>query len=189
MATPKLNKAQKALFEAIKTSPDGFKYISQLDAEYLVEAGLIEVNTEMTDSEGNVAARAVVTETKPQINTVTTVSKFEIESGIQVPTQKRAPGAGRASVYPFEHLEIGQSFFVPNSETMEDAYKAMSSTVSSANARYSEEIPGETKVNRKGNTVPATRPTRLFVNTRAEKDGVAGSRVFRVALDGEGDQA
>ena len=185
----KLTKAQKTLLEEIKNSAEGFKYISQLDAEYLVEAGLIEVNSEMTDTEGNVAARAVSAE--PETKKVTqVVNKFEIESGIKIPEkQTRAPGAGRASVYPFEHLEIGQSFFVPNSETMEDAYKAMSSTVSSANARYSEEIPGETKVNRKGNEVPATRPTRLFINTRGEKDGVAGSRVFRVALDGEGDQA
>ncbi|QZA70439.1 hypothetical protein AH03_25 [Erwinia phage AH03] len=186
----KLNKSQKALFEAIKAATngaEGFKFISQLDAEYLVEAGLIEVNNEMTDADGNVAARAVA-ETTPETNKAAPVSKFEIESGIEIP-KKSSRGAGRASVYPFDSLEVGQSFFVGNSAEVEDAYKSMGSTVSSANARYAEEIPGETKTNRKGNVVPATKQTRQFMHVRAEKDGVQGTRVFRVAVDGEADQA
>lgn len=188
----KLNKSQKALLTAITEATkgeQGFMFVSELDAEYLVEAGVIEVNGDMKDEAGNVAARSldVSTTTKTESKAVP-VSKFEIESGIEVPVKGRS-GAGRSSVYPFEALEVGQSFFVPNGEGMEDAYKSMSSTVSSANSRYSEEIPGETKVNRKGATVPATRQTRQFTHARAEKDGVQGTRVFRVAVDGESDKA
>lgn len=186
MAT--LKKAQKALLAEIVEATNGeagYKFVSQLDAEYLLEAGLIEVNNEMQDEAGNVAARAVQTTTSTK---AAPVSKFEIETGIEVPTKATRSGAGRSSVYPFEALEVGQSFFVAN-EGDKDAYKSMSSTVSSANARFTEEVEGETRVNRKGKTVPATRQLRHFMHVRAEKDGVQGTRVFRVAVDGEADQA
>lgn len=187
MAT--LKKAQKALLaeivEATNDAAQGFKFVSQLDAEYLLEAGLIEVNNEMQDEAGNVAARAVQTTTPTK---AAPVSKFEIESGIEVPTKATRSGAGRSSVYPFEALEVGQSFFVAN-DGDKDAYKSMSSTVSSANARFTEEVEGETRVNRKGKTVPVTKQLRHFMHVRAEKDGVQGTRVFRVAVDGESDKA
>lgn len=184
----KLNKAQKALLAEITEATNGepgYKFVSQLDAEYLLEAGLIEVNNEMQDGEGKVAARAVNTTNTTK---AAPVSKFEIETGIEVPTKATRSGAGRSSVYPFEALEVGQSFFVAN-EGEKDAYKSMSSTVSSANARFTEEVEGETRVNRKGKTVPVTKQLRHFMHVRAEKDGVQGTRVFRVAVDGESDKA
>lgn len=186
----KLNKAQKALLAEIVEATKGeagYKFVSELEAEYLREAGLIEVNGDMRDEAGNVAARAIEAATTTTTKAAP-VSKFEIETGIEVPTKATRSGAGRSSVYPFEALEVGQSFFVAN-EGDKDAYKSMSSTVSSANARFTEEVTGETRVNRKGKTVPVTKQLRHFMHVRAEKDGVQGTRVFRVAVDGESDQA
>lgn len=108
---------------------------------------------------------------------------FEISSSVAIPA---ITGRGRVSgesVYPFDALEIGQSFFVPNSEEKPDAAKSMASTVSSANARYAEEIPGKTKINRKGETVPATRQLRQFVlraRSAQEEGGKAGVRIWRI---------
>lgn len=186
----KLNKSQKTLLAEIVEATKGeagFKFISELDAEYLRDAGLIEINSDMHDEAGNVAARAIQLETTTPTKAAS-VSKFEIETGIEMPAKTTRSGAGRTSVYPFDDLEIGQSFFVPNEEG-KDAYKSMSSTVSSANARYTEEVPGETRTNRKGVTVPATRQLRQFTHARSTKDGVEGTRVFRVPVDGESDNA
>jgi hypothetical protein len=70
-------------------------------------------------------------------------------------------------------MEVGQSFFVDKSA------KNLASTVSSANARFAEEIAGETRVDRKGNTVPKTKQTRSFIVRSVEENGVKGSRIWR----------
>jgi hypothetical protein len=51
-------------------------------------------------------------------------------------------------VYPFDSLEVGQSFFVPVSEKHPDPVKTLGSTVSSANMRYAEETGEHKTVNR-----------------------------------------
>lgn len=113
---------------------------------------------------------------------VPTVSKFEIEANIPLPTKTRGT---RKSAFPFDALEIGQSFFVPNDNFKSgDAAKSLASTVNNANKQHSEET-GEMKLNRKKREVPATRQLRQFIVRADSKDGVAGARVFRVALDAE----
>lgn len=66
-----------------------------------------------------------------------------ITASFVAPAAKRrgnAPGAGAPSKYPFDKLELGQQFFVGNSEVEKgDAFKTMSATVSSTNRRNSQE--------------------------------------------------
>lgn len=151
----------------------------------LVEEGLVEINLDNIDADGNVATRATQ-KGIDQVNNTATVTKgpaaakpsFEIQSDVPMPT---VSGRGRSgSVYPFEQLEIGQSFFVADVEGKPKAGKTMASTVSGANARYS--VPssdGATKTNKNGEQVPVMVPTRHFVLRSVVENGVSGARVWR----------
>ena len=167
----------------------------------LVEAGLVEINPAMVNEAGEIATRAtqagiesldgsaiVVDNATAEANSETAETgkiekvktMFKIEDSIPVPT---ISGRGRGGeIYPFKQLEVGQSFFVPNSESKPNAAKSLASTVSSATARYA--VPAEdgaTKTNKKGEVVPVLVETRKFVVRSVEEDGVKGARVWRTA--------
>lgn len=184
-------KLQKELLAEIveaTNSPTGFTYVAESKAKPLVDRGLIELNPGMKNDDGHMAARA----TNAGIETIMgsnheqeaateaeNETNFEIDSGVPMPTVTRRT---RAAIYPFDALEVGQSFHVPATDERPNPAKSLASTVSSANRRYAVEIPGETRVDRKGNTVPATRQERKFRVTAAAEDDPrgAGARVFRV---------
>jgi len=167
----------------------------------LVEAGLVEINPAMTDDNGYVATRATqagiesldsgatvgnnatseaTSATAETGKTEKVKTMFKIEDSIPVPT---ISGRGRGgNVYPFDQLEVGQSFFVANDESKPNAAKSLASTVSSATARYA--VPaedGSTKTNKKGEVVPVMVETRKFVVRSVEENGVKGARVWRTA--------
>ena len=167
----------------------------------LVEAGLVEINPAMVNEAGEIATRAtqagiesldsgaiVVDNATTEANSETAAtgktekvkSMFKIENEVPVPA---ISGRGRGgNMYPFDQLAVGQSFFVPNSESKPNAAKSLASTVSSATARYA--VPaedGSTKTNKKGEVVPVMVETRKFVVRSVEEDGVKGARVWRTA--------
>ena len=167
----------------------------------LVEAGLVEINPAMVNEAGEIATRATqagiesldsgaivvgnaTTEANSETAATGTTQKaktmFQIENDVPVPV---ISGRGRGgNMYPFDQLAVGQSFFVPNSESKPNAAKSLASTVSSATARYA--VPaedGSTETNKKGEVVPVMVKTRKFVVRRAEEDGVKGARVWRTA--------
>ena len=167
----------------------------------LVEDGLVEINPAMVNEAGEIATRAtqacieslnsgalVLDNATSEANsaiaetgkTEKVKSMFKIEDKLPVPA---ISGRGRGgNVYPFKELAVGQSFFVPNSESRPNAAKSMASTVCSATARYA--VPaedGSTKTNKKGEVVPVMVETRKFVVRRVEEDGVKGARVWRTA--------
>lgn len=164
----------------------------------LVEAGLVEINPGMTDENGEIATRAtqagiesldsgatVADNATSEANSETaetgktekvkSMSMFKIEDAIPVPM---ISGRGRGgNVYPFDQLEVGQSFFVEGEKTIAP------STISAATARYA--VPAEdgaTKTNKKGEVVPVMVKTRIFLGRRkVEENGVKGARVWRTA--------
>lgn len=167
----------------------------------LVEAGLVEINPAMTNENGEIATRATqkgiesldsaatvadnaTSETQTATAATGTTQKaktmFKIEDAIPVPT---ISGRGRGgNVYPFDQLEVGQSFFVANDESKPNAAKSLASTVSSATARYA--VPsadGATKTNKAGENVPVMVETRKFVVRSVEENDVKGARVWRTA--------
>lgn len=167
----------------------------------LVEAGLVEINPAMTNENGEIATRATqkgfesldsaatvadnaTSETQTATAETGTTQKvktmFKIEDAIPVPT---ISGRGRGgNVYPFDQLEVGQSFFVANDESKPNAAKSLASTVSSATARYAmPSADGATKTNKAGETVPVMVETRKFVVRSVEENGVKGARVWRTA--------
>lgn len=196
----KLTKAASKLLSEIvaATAEDSFVYTTETQRKALVAEGLVEVNETIADEKGKFATRAtakgfevsegVEPEGTEETNTNTdapVASGFAIAANVEMPSHSRG---GRAnSLYPFDKLEIGQSFFVPATEAKPNPAKSLASTVTSANNRYSEVIEGETRVNRKGREVPATRQLREFA-VRAVEDGTPwgfagqkGAGVWRTA--------
>ncbi|AEX56125.1 hypothetical protein KL1_00055 [Burkholderia phage vB_BceS_KL1] len=180
-----LNKKQTAAFAAlsaaIAASAEGFIYAAAGDVAPFVAAGLVETNETIKDENGNIAVRLKPeTEGTSNVNTATNTaapvaaSAFAIEDGVPLPS---GSGRGRTgTTYPFDALNVGQSFFVPNSEDKPNAAKSLASTVSSATARYAQPSPdGATKTNKKGETVPVMVETRKFVVRAVE----GGARVWR----------
>lgn len=157
----------------------------------LVEAGLVEINPAMTNEAGEIATRATqagiesldngatvgnnaTSETAEIGTTQKAKTMFKIENSIPVPT---ISGRGRGGeTYPFEQLEVGQSFFVEGEKTIAP------STISAATSRYA--VPaedGSTKTNKKGESVPVMVKTRKFLGRKVEENGVKGVRVWRTA--------
>ena len=181
----KLTAAFATLSAAIAASAEGFIYAAASDVAPFVAEGLVETNDTIKDANGNIAVRlkpAASTEGTSTVNTATNAapaaastvaSSFAIEDNVPLPT---ASGRGRGgNTYPFDALNVGQSFFVPNSEDKPNAAKSLASTVSSATARYAEVVEGQFKANKKGEQVPVTRETRKFVVRSVE----GGARVWR----------
>lgn len=166
------------------TEAGSFVYTSPEAHAKALADGLVEVNPSMANEAGELATRATAQGIESMNASQTPAStpapaaskpQFAIEDGIAL-----APVTGRGrggETYPFDQLQPGQSFFVPNSADKPNVAKSLASTVSSATRRYAEEIPGETRVDRKGNTVPAIKETRKFVVRAVE----GGARVWRTA--------
>lgn len=139
------------------TKAGQFVYVSPVDGLPLAQHNppLIQVNQAMPDptdpqklaAKSTEAAAAVLAAgNAPAATAEVEAPKFDVIDGLVLPPSKRgnAKGGGAPIVYPFDKMEIGQSFFVPNSAKYPDAFKKLGSTVSSANMRYAEKT-GETK--------------------------------------------
>lgn len=161
------------------TNSGSFVYTSPEAHASALADGLVEVNPSMSNDAGELATRATE-KGIASMNAPAAKPSFAIEDNVPLTP---VSGRGRTGeTYPFDLLQVGQSFFVPNPEGKVDkegkpvlAAKSLASTVSSATRRYAEEIPGETRTNRKGETVPALRETRKFVLRAVE----GGARVWR----------
>lgn len=179
------------------TQAGSFVYTSASVHVPLIEAGLAEINPAISNEAGELATRATqkgietVSSTTTQetaavetaaatVAPVTASSGFAIEAGVPMPS---ISGRGRTgTTYPFDKMEPGNSFFVPNDESKPNAAKSLASTVSSATARYA--VPaadGSTKANKAGEQVPVMVETRKFVVRSVEENGVKGARVWRTA--------
>lgn len=84
------------------------------------------------------ASPADATTTAPAADAAAASSDEIAIFSVPLPEKKRVAFGGRSSSYPFEKLEVGQSFFVANSEKMPNAKKSLASTVSSATRRFAE---------------------------------------------------
>lgn len=170
-----------ALIEGCKTEP--FMYFKQELLAEALAAGYVEVNEAVKNDANEVAVRptekgiASMSQNTTAAPAAAAKSAYAIEDNVPLAA---VTGRGRTSeTYPFDQLSIGQSFFVPNTDEKPNIAKSLASTVSSATRRYSEEIAGETRKDRKGNVVPALKVLRKFVVRSVD----GGARVWRVALD------
>lgn len=189
-----------AIVEA--TRQNSFLYHTAAAVAHLVAQGLVEQNPAMTDGQGGIATRA----TQKGIDSMSTAANtaadaasgqpdasaeqagnggglnFTIDDNVPVPAVTGRGRSGQSS-YPFDVLKVGQSFFVPK------AAKNLASTVSGANSRHSEVIPGQfdtvEEKDEAGNVtgtkqVPKRRALRKFIVRSVTENGVKGSRIWRV---------
>lgn len=102
-------------------------------------------------------------------------SMFAIDDDVAPPVQDGRSGKRLGVKYPFDKLNVGQSFFVPNTKEKPQMAKALASTVSAATAKYDKPIEGKFTVNRKGEKVQAKERTRKFVIRAVD----GGARIWR----------
>lgn len=139
------------LGEVVKaTQANSFLYTSVAHHTPMVAQGYVEVNPQISNDKGELATRATqagveafggaqqtnaqTSETNPSTGPEGAKPSFTIVAGVELPTVKRGGRSG--TVYPFDSLQVGQSFFVPASNDKPNPAKSLASTVSSATARY-----------------------------------------------------
>ena len=207
-----MNKYQQALKKAMELLPEivqatkngGYVYTSEPIYSILVKKELGEVNMDIENPAvlGEFAIRATKkgieecpvseaanqdTQEPDKENDVVsqTTSVFEIED-IKV-VKKRATSGNLK--YPFDQLEIGQSFFIPATIERPEPWKSLCGAITVANNRHAVlkfEEDGTTPVMRtKRNSeeeVQVTELTRRFAITKDTKDDVEGARMGRIDL-------
>lgn len=175
----------------------GVGYIFSFPDEHaeLLAAGFVQVNADLKDENGAIAtaatqagidfvkAQEIGSSTKTEgVEAVTAPVQntgFVIEDNIAIPEGGRR-GGGKPSAYPFDQLQVGQSFFVPATTERPDPAKTLNSTVSSANNRFAVVDPSGamrpvTRGPNKGTSVPVMQYTRKFVIKAVE----GGARIWR----------
>lgn len=181
------------------TVAGGFVYIAEAVAAPLVAAGYVETNAEMKDESGNIAARSTDagnalingSQTAPAAAQPASEAPaassgkptFEIEDNVPLPTIKRGGIGG--TTYPFDALNVGQSFHVAASEDKPNPAKSLASTVSSATARYAVEAKDAA-----GNTIFETvevKDEAGNVTGTEQRPKMVNTRVFSVRTVGKDD--
>lgn len=133
------------LLNLIAANPKGYLMLTQDEGAEAVAAGFATVDTGVV--EGDTAAVVLTEAGKAQIAPapVAAVSSpsFAIDEAIPLPatTGRRSREGG----YPFDKLEVGQSFHVAATADNADPVLRLQSSVSAAKARYAVET-GETEI-------------------------------------------
>lgn len=211
-----LNEALSVLPEIVKATNDvavGCMYTPEVIYLPLVQEGLVEVNEAYVNQAGEMATRATqkgVEKVMSETENVGTEAALAVAAPVKqtyailnvaIPEiAKRKTGGGRhGSKYPFESLEVGASFFVPESTDVPEPLKTMAASIANANARFAVPVLGEDGVtpklrdvkNRKTGEVrqaPVMAFTKTFGETAyvaVENDGTncapgtKGALVFR----------
>lgn len=144
----------------------------------LVNGNFVEVNHAMTNDNGQVAVRATeagIAEIngKSAGGEKTSIPGIALASVvIPIPEKVRGAGAGRESKYPFDKMEVNQSFFVAETseQAQEDLFKSLGSTASSANRRFATKTG--VMEEKRGKQVEKLEYTRNF-EVRRVADGAA----------------
>jgi hypothetical protein len=131
------------LMAMIDAAGDGGLMLTQEEGLDLINNGYATVDTGVTD--GNTAKVTLTDAGRAALaSSGNSSTSYEIEDNIPIPTSTAR--RGRTGGYPFENLNVGQSFHVAAKEGEEPADVAarLQSSVSGARARFAEET-GETE--------------------------------------------
>ncbi len=96
-------------------------------------------------------------------------TEFVLETGVAIPPIKRGGRAGTGTKYPFEQMQVQQSFFIPKTAENPKPAKRIASVVSNWNKKYS--------------ATDDKRKFRCQAVTETAGDGSKreGARVWRIA--------
>lgn len=189
-ATLELTKEQKKLLKSIEKGTKGNGSMIVDTSDDL--AALFNANKVVgkETEEGKVEVKLIVGEQpsaskKPAVDVqVDSADDFPIDLN-QLKESTKKPEA-----YPFSKLNVGDSFLIPVSDQTPEPWNSLTSTVSSANRRYSKDDPsGAVKKNRDGKMVPKLVYERKFKLKRVAKgdtykngrvEAASGARIFRI---------
>lgn len=189
-------KDKERLQRAVEGNVSSQQYIYGTKAEYkaLADAGLVLFNDTIKDgnrvavkaSDAGIAAFNAAagggTSTQNPAGVVATTAAFKITKGIELPAIRRRVGEATGSRYPFDTMEVGDSFHVPKSEDMPNPAKSLASSVTAANRRFSTKAEGTHKTP-KGNeiqnyTYVRNYTIRAVTKANGDPDG-DGARIWR----------
>lgn len=131
------------LLALIADAGDEGLMLTEAEGMDIVNAGFATVDTSV--AEGDTARVTLTDSGRNELNASgNSATGFEIEDGIAMPTNTAR--RGRQGGYPFENLNVNQSFHVPakSGETPEKVAARLQSSVSGARARFAENT-GETE--------------------------------------------
>lgn len=182
-----MKKASLTLLTVIVASGANGTFAAEGGLTELLAEKLVEVNPEMKNDKNEIAVRATEAgmnygkEQKAETAPVQGQLFALASVAIPIPAPTRAAGAGRTGKYPFDKMEVGQSFFVAATaeQDQEALFKSLGSTALSAKRRYAVET-GETKTNKAGESVAVLDYKRVFEVRRIDDGapwGVAGAGV------------
>lgn len=143
----KITKAMIATVVMIAASEGGFAMLTQAEGADVVGAGLATVDTSKVDGD---KAAVSLTETGAKLAAENAPAPagqpastgFEIDDAVAIPADSAR--RSREGGYPFDKLEVGQSFHVAKTVANPDPVTRLQSSVSGARAKYSVET-GETE--------------------------------------------
>jgi hypothetical protein len=167
------NELLKQIVDATGAAP-GYMFVSTVASQQFTAHNppLVEVNPGVADpSDPTKLATRATDAAKDFLATVTTPagnnapaataepSKYHVEKGGFVPPPAKKRGgnlSGAPTKYPFATMEVNDWFFEPNSNHKKgDAVKALGSTISAQNRKYSEPT-GETRTVTRAKRDPQT---------------------------------
>jgi hypothetical protein len=128
---------------------EGGLYVTQEEGQDALAAGMITVDPSKPADDGTVpaylteAGKARIGATAPK---AATKAAYTLRNDIPPPPVVAGKQRNRASQYPFDTMEVNQTFHVPATAENDTPMDRVSSSVSAARAKYSEEIPGEYEV-------------------------------------------
>lgn len=169
-----LSTSLNRVVEATLSTDPGFIFLSPDDIRNLLAEypGSIQVDIAHRDKKGNVAARATSqgisaayggdsAEHSEEHVAPVTRTRFKLDDNIPIPVPRR--GIQAEPRYPFNLLNVGQSFMVPATPERPNPAKGLASTVSSANKRMAR-----------------LNPPKKFIIRPVDENGVKGARIWRV---------
>jgi hypothetical protein len=168
MTTKKDFSLLATIVAAMANTDAPFKFCTEAELKGLLKDGLVEINSEIKNDAGAVATRAsdkgVAANTEQaakaeQPKPTSAAPVFVAGAGFVPPATARRE---RTELYNFDAMNVGDVIFVAKSDAKPDPAKSLASTVSGATKKYAVAVEGKTRVDRKGNTVPFTYPTRVF---------------------------
>lgn len=126
---------------------NGGYYAKSADLDALVAAGQVEKGPDgdngtvavRVTTAGAAAATANAGAAAPVAEAPKATPTFNVVMNVPVPESQRGGNKGK-SVYPFDTMAVGASFFIPATEEMPDPAKSLASTASSATRRYDVEV-------------------------------------------------
>lgn len=193
------------IYKATTAGGVGYDFVTEAEGKGLVDAGLIEINPTITNGD---RVAAITTEAGAKLAQehagndkaaeAEAKAKFEIDDNVPLAPKRRGGNTNsREAVYPFDALNVNQSFHVPVSEKMPKPARSLASAVSAATAKWAVEAkddqgntvmePFERK-DKDGNVVesgtrPKMLPTRVFTVRAVDASDPRGpgARIYRTA--------